>query len=253
MFRPCIDLHNGQVKQIVGGTLTDDGDQLKTNFVSERSSAWYAELYRNDALKGGHVIQLGTGNEQAARAALEAFPGGLQIGGGIHADNALDFIDAGASHVIVTSWIFDGPILRRDRLDTLTETIGTNKLVLDLSCRLRDGSYYVVTNRWQTFTDLMLSPAVLKDLATYCDEFLVHGVEVEGLCAGVDIDLVRKLSEWSPIPVTYAGGARSLEDLQIVHEVSQGKVDLTIGSALDIFGGTGITYEDAVRFNREHS
>lgn len=253
MFRPCIDLHNGQVKQIVGGTLTDDGGQLKTNFVSERSSAWFAELYRKDALKGGHVIQLGPNNEQAALAALEAFPGGLQIGGGIHADNALDFIDAGASHVIVTSWIFEGPVLRRDRLDTLTETIGTDKLVLDLSCRLRDGSYYVVTNRWQTFTDLMLSPSVLKDLATYCDEFLVHGVDVEGLCAGVDIDLVSKLSEWSPIPVTYAGGARSLEDLQTVHEVSQGKVDLTIGSALDIFGGTGVSYEDAVTFNKEHS
>ena len=253
MFRPCIDLHNGQVKQIVGGTLTDDGGQLKTNFVSERSSAWYAELYRRDALKGGHVIQLGPGNEQAARAALTAFPGGLQIGGGIHADNALDYIEAGASHVIVTSWIFDGPVLRRDRLDALLETVGAEKLVLDLSCRLRDGSYYVVTNRWQTFTDLILSPSVLKDLATYCDEFLVHGVDVEGLCAGVDIDLVGKLSEWSPIPVTYAGGARSLEDLQTVHEVSQGKVDLTIGSALDIFGGTGVTYEEAVAFNREHS
>ena len=139
MFRPCIDLHNGQVKQIVGGTLTDDGGSLKPNFVSERSSAWYAELYRKDGLKGGHVIQLGSGNEQAAREALAAYPEGLQIGGGIHADNALDFLEAGASHVIVTSWIFEGPILRRDRLDALTETVGTDRLVLDLSCRLRDG------------------------------------------------------------------------------------------------------------------
>lgn len=250
MFRPCIDLHNGQVKQIVGGTLTDDGGGLKTNFVSERSSAWYAELYRKDGLKGGHVIQLGTGNEQAAREALAAYPGGLQIGGGIHADNALDFLEAGASHVIVTSWIFDGPILRRDHLDALTETVGPDRLVLDLSCRLRDGSYYVVTNRWQTFTDLVLSKSVLDDLASYCDEFLVHGVDVEGLCAGVDLDLVNKLADWSPVPVTYAGGARSLEDLQLVHEASGGKVDLTIGSALDIFGGKGITYQSAVAFNK---
>ncbi len=253
MFRPCIDLHNGQVKQIVGGTLTDEGDQLKTNFVSERSSAWFADLYRKDGLKGGHVIQLGPGNEEAARAALQAYPGGLQIGGGIHADNALDFIEAGASHVIVTSWIFEGPILRRDRLDALMETVGSEQLVLDLSCRLREGSYYVVTNRWQTFTDLMLSRAVLEDLASYCDEFLVHGVDVEGLCAGVDMDLVKKLSDWSPVPVTYAGGARSLEDLQKVHNESQGKVDLTIGSALDIFGGTGVKYEEAVAFNRENA
>jgi phosphoribosylformimino-5-aminoimidazole carboxamide ribotide isomerase len=249
MFRPCIDLHNGQVKQIVGGTLTDDGGSLKTNFVSERSSAWYAELYRKDGLKGGHVIQLGSGNEQAAREALAAYPEGLQIGGGIHADNALDFLEAGASHVIVTSWIFEGPILRRDRLDALTETVGTDRLVLDLSCRLRDGSYYVVTNRWQTFTDLVISKSVLDDLASNCDEFLVHGVDVEGLCAGVDLDLVKKLADWSPIPVTYAGGARSLEDLQLVHDASGGKVDLTIGSALDIFGGRGVTYQSAVAFN----
>lgn len=252
MFRPCIDLHNGQVKQIVGGTLTDKGDQLETNFVSERSSAWFAKLYRKDELKGGHVIQLGPGNKEAACAALRAYPDGLQIGGGIHADNAFEFIEAGASHVIVTSWIFEGPILRRDRLDALMETVGAEQLVLDLSCRLRDDSYYVVTNRWQTFTDLILSRSVLEDLASYCDEFLVHGVDVEGLCAGVDIDLVKKLSKWSPIPITYAGGARSMEDLQSVHDESQGKVDLTIGSALDIFGGTGLTYEEAVGFNRRH-
>ena len=252
MFRPCIDLHNGQVKQIVGGTLTDKGDQLETNFVSERSSAWFAKLYRKDELKGGPVIKLGPGNTEAAGAALRAYPDGLQIGGGIHADNALEFIEAGASHVIVTSWIFDGPILRRDRLDALMETVGAEQLVLDLSCRLRDDSYYVVTNRWQTFTDLILSRSVLEDLASYCDEFLVHGVDVEGLCAGVDIELVKKLSKWSPIPITYAGGARSMEDLQSVHDESQGKVDLTIGSALDIFGGTGLTYEEAVEFNRRH-
>ncbi|MDG1890246.1 MAG: phosphoribosylformimino-5-aminoimidazole carboxamide ribotide isomerase [Verrucomicrobiota bacterium] len=250
MFRPCIDLHNGQVKQIVGGTLTKDSNQLKTNFVSERSSAWYAELYRRDRLRGGHVIQLGPGNTEASLEALKAFPGGLQVGGGIRASNARAYLEEGASHVIVTSWIFEGPVLRQDRLHTLVETVGVERLVLDLSCRIRDGSYYVVTDRWQTFTQLRLSREVLTDLANHCAEFLVHGVDVEGLCAGVDLDLVRKLADWSPIPVTYAGGARVLEDLETVHRESNGRVDLTIGSALDIFGGTGVTYREAVDFNR---
>jgi phosphoribosylformimino-5-aminoimidazole carboxamide ribotide isomerase len=251
MFRPCIDLHHGQVKQIVGGSLKDDDQGLQTNFVSARSSAWFAELYRRDGLKGGHVIQLGPGNQEAALQALQAYPGGLQIGGGIHADNAWSYLEAGASHVIVTSWIFEGAVLRRDRLDSLTETVGSDRLVLDLSCRKRDGAYYVVTNRWQTFTDLMLGPGVMKDLAQYCDEFLIHAVDVEGLCGGIDLPLVRHLADWSPIPVTYAGGARSLEDLITVHRESAGKVDLTIGSALDLFGGSGVTYRDAVAFNRK--
>ena len=251
MFRPCIDLHHGKVKQIVGGSLKDDGPDPETNFISERSSGWYAELYRKDGLKGGHVIQLGPGNEAAAREALQAYPQGLQVGGGIHTDNAWSYLEAGASHVIVTSWIFEGAVLRRDRLDSLTETVGADRLVLDLSCRKRDGAYYVVTNRWQTFTDLMLGPGVMKDLAQYCDEFLIHAVDVEGLCGGIDLPLVRHLTDWSPIPTTYAGGARSMEDLQTVHQESGGKVDLTIGSALDLFGGSGIAYKEAVAFNRK--
>ena len=251
MFRPCIDLHHGKVKQIVGGSLKDDGPDPETNFVSERSSGWYAELYRKDGLKGGHVIQLGPGNEAAAREALQAYPQGLQVGGGIHADNAWSYLEVGASHVIVTSWIFEGAVLRRDRLDSLTEAVGADRLVLDLSCRKRDGAYYVVTNRWQTFTDLMLGPGVMKDLAQYCDEFLIHAVDVEGLCGGIDLPLVRHLADWSPIPTTYAGGARSMEDLQTVHQESGGKVDLTIGSALDLFGGSGIAYKEAVAFNRK--
>ena len=250
MFRPCIDLHDGKVKQIVGGTLTDAPGQLRTNFVSERPSAWYAELYRRDALPGGHVIMLGPGNESAAREALAAYPGGLQVGGGIPAGNATGFLDAGASHVIVTSWVFRDGRLDAERLREMLHAVGRERLTLDLSCRRRDGDYFVVTDRWQKFTELVISPAVLTELAASCAEFLVHAVDVEGLCRGIDAELVEKLGAWSPIPTTYAGGARALADLEAVTRLSQGRVDLTIGSALDIFGGAGIRYTDAVAFNR---
>jgi phosphoribosylformimino-5-aminoimidazole carboxamide ribotide isomerase len=250
MFRPCIDLHEGKVKQIVGGSLTGDPGALRTNFVSERPSRWYAELYRRDQLRGGHVIMLGPGNEAAARAALAAFPGGLQIGGGISIDNAQSFLDAGASHVIVTSWIFHEGQLDSARLQALSATIGKSRLVLDLSCRKKGDDYFVVTDRWQKFTQLKVDESSLRSLAQWCDEFLVHAVDVEGLCSGVDIELVSRLAQHSPIPVTYAGGARSMQELEEVERVSNGRVDLTIGSALDIFGGSGIKYEDAVAFNR---
>jgi phosphoribosylformimino-5-aminoimidazole carboxamide ribotide isomerase len=250
MFRPCIDLHEGQVKQIVGGTLSDAGGGLRTNFVSDRSPAWFAELYQRDGLTGGHVIKLGPGNDDAARAALAAWPGGLQIGGGITAENAADWLDAGASHVIVTSWVFRDGHIDRQRLAELVAAIGRQRLVLDLSCRVRDGRYLVVTDRWQKFTDTALSAGSLADLARYCDEFLVHAVDVEGLCRGIDLNLVEKLAEWSPLPTTYAGGASSLHDLEQVEAIGRGRIHLTIGSALDIFGGTGVRYEEAVAFNR---
>jgi phosphoribosylformimino-5-aminoimidazole carboxamide ribotide isomerase len=250
MFRPCIDLHEGQVKQIVGGTLSDAGGGLRTNFVSDRSPAWFAELYQRDGLTGGHVIKLGPGNDDAARAALAAWPGGLQIGGGITAENAADWLDAGASHVIVTSWVFRDGHIDRQRLAELVAAIGRQRLVLDLSCRVRDGRYLVVTDRWQKFTDTALSAESLADLARYCDEFLVHAVDVEGLCRGIDLNLVEKLAEWSPLPTTYAGGASSLHDLEQVEAIGRGRIHLTIGSALDIFGGTGVRYEEAVAFNR---
>jgi phosphoribosylformimino-5-aminoimidazole carboxamide ribotide isomerase len=250
MFRPCIDLHEGQVKQIVGGTLSDAGGGLRTNFVSDRSPAWYAELYRRDGLAGGHVIKLGPGNDDAARAALGAWPGGLQIGGGITGENAVGWLDAGASHVIVTSWVFRDGHIDRQRLAELVTAIGRQRLVLDLSCRVRDGRYLVVTDRWQKFTDTVLSAESLADLARYCDEFLVHAVDVEGLCRGIDLNLVEKLAEWSPLPTTYAGGASSLRDLEQVEAIGRGRIHLTIGSALDIFGGTGVRYEEAVAFNR---
>jgi phosphoribosylformimino-5-aminoimidazole carboxamide ribotide isomerase len=238
------------VKQIVGGSLTDASDRLRTNFVSDRPAAWFAELYRRDNLTGGHVIMLGPGNEAEARSALQAYPGGLQIGGGISADNAKAWLDAGASHVIVTSWVFRNGALDQERLKLLLKTVGKDRLVLDLSCRKRDGKYFVVTDRWQKFTEMVVGRETLETLASACDEFLVHAVDVEGLCRGIDTELVSNLGEWSPIPTTYAGGASSLEDLKTVTRLGKGNVDLTIGSALDIFGGTGVRYADAVAFNR---
>ena len=247
MFRPCIDLHEGKVKQIVGGTLGDAG--LRTNFVSAHSAAWFAELYRRDRLFGGHVIMLGAGNDAEARAALAAFSGGLQIGGGINSANARGWLDAGASHVIVTSWVFHEGRVDWARLDELVKTIGKEKLVLDLSCRKRGEDYFVVTDRWQKFTELVINAEMLKKFSGFCAEFLIHAVDVEGLCRGIDGELVKKLAQWSPIPMTYAGGANSLADLETVTQLGGGKVDLTIGSALDIFGGSGVKYADCVKFN----
>ena len=250
MFRPCIDLHEGKVKQIVGGSLQDDGAGLRTNFVSERPASWFADLYRRDGLPGGHVIKLGPGNDVAAREALAAFPGGLHLGGGVDADNATSWLEAGASHVIVTSWVFRDGQLDWERLKRLVGVIGKQRLVLDLSCRRRGEDYFVVTDRWQKFTELTVSRETLVRLADYCDEFLIHAADVEGLCRGIDSELVAKLGEWTPIPTTYAGGAKSLADLEEVTRAGNGRVDLTIGSALDIFGGSGVTYAEAVEFNR---
>ena len=253
VFRPCIDLHEGKVKQIVGGTLGDGGAGLRTNFVSEKSAAWFAELYRRDGLKGGHVIQLGPGNEAAAREALAAYPGGLHLGGGVNLDNARSWLEAGASHVIVTSWVFHEGRVDWDRLKQLVGMIGKQRLVLDLSCRQRADEYFVVTDRWQKFTEETISTELLSKLASFCDEFLIHAADVEGLCRGIDHELVAKLAASAPIPTTYAGGAKSLADLEEVTRVGRGKIDLTIGSALDIFGGTGVKYADAVEFNRRHA
>ena len=253
MFRPCIDLHEGKVKQIVGGTLNGQPDHLQTNFVSERSSAWYAQLYRQDNLQGGHVIMLGPGNEPAALAALAAFPGGLQVGGGIRPENAARYLDAGASHVIVTSFLFPEARLHWGRLTTMSRTVGKQRLVVDLSCRWREGEHWVVTDRWQTFTDTRVRGETLERLAQHCAEFLVHAADREGLCHGIDHSLVERLGHWSPIPLTYAGGARSLSDLETVTRLGQGRVDLTIGSALDIFGGNQVRYADAVAFNQTHT
>lgn len=250
MFRPCIDLRAGKVVQIVGGTLGGDPSAVRTNFISERPAAWFAEQYRRDGLTGGHIIMLGPGNETPAREALAAYPGGLQIGGGINADNAKAWLEAGASHVIVTSWVFREGRVDWTRLEQLVRLIGKERLVLDLSCRRRGAEYFVVTDRWQKFTELTLNAGSLQTLARSCAEFLVHAVDVEGLCRGIDRELVEKLAVWTPIPTTYAGGANSLADLELVTQLGRGKVDLTIGSALDLFGGSGVRYADCVAFNR---
>lgn len=255
-FRPCIDLHDGKVKQIVGSSLSDSGAGLKTNFETDRSPAWFAELYKKDRITGGHVIMLGKGNEAAAKAALAAYPNGLQIGGGINGSNAKEYMDAGASHVIVTSWIFPDGKLDRERLATLVSIVGKEHLVLDLSCKRTgvdaDGkpTWNIATNRWQTLIDIQITKETLADLAESCDEFLIHAADVEGKQQGMDDDLIRFLADNSPIPVTYAGGAKSLEDLVHCNEISNGKIDLTIGSALDLFGGKGVKYDDCVKFNQ---
>ena len=249
-FRPCIDLHQGKVKQIVGGTLRDgEADQPVTNFETERSSADYARMYREDDLPGGHVIMLGPGNEGAARSALRAYPGGLQVGGGVNPENASQYLDAGASHVIVTSYVFRDGQVHYGNLERLVAAAGRERLVLDLSCRKRGGEYLVATDRWQKFTDVEVSQDSLQGLADYCAEFLVHGVDVEGKQQGMEHDLIEKLGEWSPIPVTYAGGATSLDDLDLVRSLGRGRVDLTIGSALDIFGGS-VPYREVVEWQR---
>jgi len=248
-FRPCIDLHNGQVKQIIGSTLREsDRNHPQTNFSSEFPSPYYSRMYRQDDLTGGHVIMLGPGNEQAAVDALSAWPGGLQIGGGITAGNAELWLARGASHVIVTSYVFHDGLLDEERLQRLCRLVGREHLVLDLSCRLKDDQYYVVTDRWQNFTKLTISGQVLEKLADYCDEFLVHAVDVEGKCMGVDVDLINLLSQNTPVPITYAGGVATMDDLSLIQQAGAGKLDVTVGSALDIFGGTGLRYSDVVNF-----
>ena len=236
-FRPCIGLKEGKVVQIVGGTLNSEGTQADSNFESDTSPSDFARRYRELDLPGGHVISLGPGNRAAAIEALKAFPGGMHFGGGVTPDNASDFLDVGASHVIVTSYVFRDGVVDYERLGELVKVVGSKRLVLDLSCRFQDGAYWVVTDRRTRFTELSVSATTLDALSKYCDEFLVHGVEVEGKMGGIEEQLVQLLGEHSPIPVTYAGGARRLEDMDLVNTLGRGRVDLTIGSALDIFGG----------------
>lgn len=248
-FRPCIDLHDGKVKQIVGGTLNDEG--AEENFVSEKPPAWYAEKFASDDLRGGHVIQLGPGNKEAAMEALGAWRGGLQIGGGIHLENAGSWLEAGASEVIVTSWFFDqeGRFLE-DRAEALAGEVGADKVVMDLSCRQVGEGWKVAMNRWQTITEMDVSLETIDRLSQYCGEFLIHAADVEGKCGGVDVPLVNLLGQWEGCAITYAGGVRGLEDLRLIDEASGGRLDATVGSALDLFGGTGVTYEELLEWNR---
>jgi len=243
-FRPCIDLHEGKVKQIVGGTLSDNLAP-ETNYVSDRSPAWYASLYRGDGLTGGHVIKLGPDNDEAALEALGAWPGGLQIGGGITAENAGKWLDAGASQVIVTSYIFQNGRLNPVKLDLLLKAVGRERLVIDLSCRRKEGAYHVVTDRWQSFTSMVVNEHSLKTLSAYCSEFLIHGVDVEGKQQGMDEELIALLAEHTPIPCVYAGGVRSMDDLETLDAAGRGRIDVTVGSALDLFGGP-LPYREVV-------
>jgi len=242
------------VKQIVGSTFSDDAPEtIDTNFSSDRPASWYGEKYRRDGLSGGHVIKLGPGNDQAAAEALEAFPGGFHLGGGVSEENAVSWLDRGASHVIVTSYVFRDGRVDEGRLKSLVRLVGKDRLVLDLSCRGRDGRYWVVTDRWQKFTDVEGNGANLALLSESCGEFLIHAADVEGRCEGVEEDLVRRLGAWQGIPVTYAGGIRSREDIELIRDAGSGRLDFTVGSSLDIFGGKGLTYEEVLAVHRTRS
>lgn len=247
-FRPCIDLHQGKVKQIVGETLNDNRPVIE-NFVSDLSSGHYAAMFKQDQLRGGHVIMLGGGNETAAIQALEEYPGGLQIGGGITADNASRYLEHGASHVVVTSYIFQDGELNSNHLHKIVSEVGKDRLVIDLSCKEKDGKWFVVTNQWKTFSQFEVNRDNLQELQSYCDEFLIHAVDVEGKRTGIHRQLIEHLADCVSIPTTYAGGARSLDDLELFHQLSRGKLDITIGSALDIFGGN-LHYRQVVDYCR---
>lgn len=243
-FRPCIDIHNGKVKQIVGGSLSDQGDQASENFVAQQDAAFFARLYRKRGLTGGHVILLNpegsehyTATHAQAFAALEAFPGGLQIGGGVRADNAAEYLDRGASHVIVTSYVFREGRISYENLEKIKKEVGRERLALDLSCRKKDGDYYVVTDRWQKFTDTKVTVELFQELGESCGEFLVHAVDVEGKSAGIDEGLTGLLAQFTDRPVTYAGGVGGYEDLERLRRLGKGRLDVTVGSALDLFGG----------------
>ena len=247
-FRPCIDLHQGKVKQIVGATLSDrNGGSLQINYEARKPAEWFARLYRRDNLFGGHVIQLGPGNTSAAKAALTAWPGAMQIGGGVTADNAAQWLEAGAAAVIVTSWVFQNGTVDETRLKQLVRRIGARRLVLDLSCRRRGNDYYIVTDRWQTFTQEKISNRLLDHLSRYCCEYLVHAVDVEGRCQGLEKQLVDMLGRWNALPITYAGGIACEADIETLERLGRGYIDFTVGSALDIFGGQGLRYEDLVQ------
>lgn len=253
-FRPCIDIHNGRVKQIVGGSLKDKGNQAEENFVSQMDGAFYANMYKKAGIRGGHIILLNPVTSEyyeATRAqallALHSYPGGLQLGGGITADNAARFIEAGASHVIVTSYVFNNGRIDYNNLEKLVDAVGKSNLVLDLSCRKKDDSYYIVTDRWQKFTDEVITEELLDELSQYCDEFLIHAVDVEGKAGGIEKELVSLLGNWGKIPLTYAGGVHSFEDLRLIKELGHNRVNVTIGSALDLFGGS-MKFEDVIAF-----
>lgn len=265
-FRPCIDIHNGKVKQIVGSSLKDLGNQAQENFVSEQDAAFYANMYKEDNVKGGHIILLNASDseyfestKEQALLALHTYPKGLQVGGGITAENASFYIENGASHVIVTSYVFKDGQINYDNLRKLVKSVGKNRIVLDLSCRYiekkdkligidseKESGYYVVTDRWQKVTNEKMTHEFLDELSEYCDEFLIHAIDVEGKQNGVELDLIKLLGSWGKIPMTYAGGIHTFDDIELVKKWGKGKINVTIGSALDLFGGT-LKYKDVLK------
>lgn len=253
-FRPCIDIHNGSVKQIVGGSLSDQGNLATDNFVSGYDAAFYAEMYRHDGLRGGHIILLNpTGSEyyeadvRQAAGALEVYPGGLQIGGGMNPENAEQFLDMGASHIIITSYVFRDGRIDYERLKNMCSLIGREHLVLDLSCRYVGDNYYIVTDRWQKVTEEAFQAETLQRLSEYCDEFLVHAVDVEGKASGIEQEIIRRMGSFSICPMTYAGGIHDQGDLDFIQKAGGNHVDFTVGSALDLFGGT-IPYQKMILY-----
>ena len=253
-FRPCIDIHNGKVKQIVGGSLTDENNAARENFVADQDAAYFANLYRQSGLRGGHVILLNPvsspyyeATKEQALQALAAYPGSLQVGGGITPQNAKFFLKAGASHVIVTSYVFREGRIDYNRLKEMKEAVGRERLVLDVSCRKKAEGYVVVTDRWQKETTEEVNEELLNSLSAYCDEFLIHAVDVEGKENGIERELAAMLGTYEGIPVTYAGGVHGLEDLKLLKELGRNRVNVTIGSALDIFGGS-LSFEGVISF-----
>ena len=247
-FRPCIDIHNGQVKQIVGSSLADEENRAEENFVALRDAAFYARFYKQKGIKGGHIILLNPASSnyyEATRAqalkALAAYPKGLQVGGGVNAENASNYLEAGASHVIVTSYVFREGRIDMEHLEKICKEVGREHLVLDLSCRMKDGEYYIVTDRWQKFTEEVVKDSILNLLKGYCDEFLIHAVDVEGKNQGIEQKLAQQLGTWCSKPdsiaITYAGGVHSYEDIDRLRDFGKNRLNVTIGSALDIFGG----------------
>ena len=255
-FRPCIDIHNGKVKQIVGDTISDlgkaDGKPIE-NFVADKNAAYYANIYKNDGLKGGHIINLNmkgtkeydTSKEEALEA-LRAYPGGMQYGGGVDDKNAREFISAGASHIIVTSYVFNDGRVDYDALKLISETVGREHLVLDLSCTRVDDRFFIVTDRWQKISKEVITYNFLDRLAYYCDEFLIHAADVEGRQNGIDRDLVGFLARYKKVPITYAGGVSDYGDIELISYLSDNNMDFTVGSCLDLFGGE-LSYEKIVK------
>ncbi|WWC61269.1 phosphoribosylformimino-5-aminoimidazole carboxamide ribotide isomerase [Kwoniella dejecticola CBS 10117] len=254
-FRPCIDLHQGVVKQIVGGTLDltssgQGGVGPKENFVATHPPSYFANLYKNNGLTGGHIIKLGPNNDEAAKEALRTWEGGMQLGGGINEGNAQGWLDLGAEKIIVTSYLFPEGKFDESRLRGISQKVGKERLVVDISCRKREEGWIVAMNGWKTLTDMSVTQESIRLIETYCSELLIHAADVEGLCQGIDEELVTRLGEWVSIPTTYAGGAKDISDLALVDKLSNGKVDLTFGSSLDIFGGGGVKFDELVKVDR---